>query len=105
MEDTLTAPTQANQQPQPAKLPQPRNYSLIFAKSALNLGVDLSVKVAYTGLTANRHAHEGQVALSTNLGFNHVDVILTPAQCHELAQELKRIADLADAANLAARGL
>lgn len=102
---TIAPQTESPQQPQPAKLPQPRNYSLIFAKSALNLGVDLSVKVAYTGLTANRHAHEGQVALSTNLGFNHVDVILTPAQCRELAQELKRIADLADAANLAARGL
>lgn len=100
----LTATDSPKSQAQPAKLPEPRNWSRIFANPALNLGVDLSVKLTYTGNTVQRHPHEGQVALSTNFGFNHVDVILTPAQCRELAQELIRIADQADAANLAARG-
>lgn len=105
MEDTLTAPTQANQQPQPAKLPAPPNWSRIFANPTANLGVDLSVKLTLTQNSPNRYAHEGHVALSTDFGFNHVDVILAPAQCRELAQELIRIAELADADNLAARGL
>lgn len=104
MEATLTSSAHAPQQARSDELPAPPNWSRIFADPAVNLGVDLSVKLTITGNTPKRYVHEGHVALSTDFGFNHVDVLLTPAQCRELAQELIRIAELADADNLAARG-
>lgn len=102
--DQQTKAANAPDQAQPAKLPAQRSYSYIYAKEALNLGARTMVRVTYLTISDAKLPHDGQVAVHIEHGFSSSQIIFTPAQCRELAGELIRIADLADAENLAAGG-
>lgn len=107
MEATLTAPqtesAKAPEQAPPAKLPAQRSYSFLHAKEALNLGARMVTRITYLPISAAKLPHDGQVAIHIECGFSSAQIIFTPAQCREMAGELLRIADLADAENQAAK--